>query len=183
MSSFYSEQELRELGLKSYGKNVLISRFASIYSPQTIEIGSNVRIDDFCILSGNIRIGDWCRVSAYCALYGSLGIVMKGYCGISPRSVILSATDDYSGDFLIGPHYPRELTNVTGGTVVLEQFSQIGTNNVVFPNITVRIGAVTGAMTLVNKNLNPWTQNFGIPVREIKARKQGLLEKVRYLCY
>lgn len=181
MNSFYTEEELKELGLKSFGKNVLISRFASIYSPQTIEIGSNVRIDDFCILSGKIYIGDWCHVSAYCALYGSMGIVMEGFCGISPRSTILSATDDYSGDWLIGPHYPKELTNVTGGTVVLGRFSQIGTNNVVFPKTTVGTGAVTGAMTLVNKNLNPWTQNFGIPVREIKPRKQGLLEKVNLL--
>ena len=181
MTSFYSEDELSQLGLKSYGSNVLISRFASIYSPHTIEIGSNVRIDDFCILSGKIKIGNWCRISAYCALYGSMGIVMEGCCGISPRSTILSATDDYSGDWLIGPHYPKELTNVTGGAVVLGKFSQIGTNNVIFPNITVGVGAVTGAMTLVNKNLNPWTQNFGIPVREIKPRKQGLLEKVKLL--
>lgn len=181
MTSFYSEEELAQLGLKSFGSNVLISRFASIYSPQNISIGSNVRIDDFCILSGNISIGNWCRISAYCALYGSMGIVMEGYCGISPRSTILSATDDYSGDWLIGPHYPKELTNVTGGTVVLSKFSQIGTNNVVFPNITVGTGAVTGAMTLVNKNLNPWTQNFGVPVREVKPRKQGLLEKVKFL--
>ena len=97
MTSFYSGDELSQLGLKSYGSNVLISRFASIYSPQTIEIGSNVRIDDFCILSGKIYIGDWCRVSAYCVFYGSMGIVMEGCCGISPRSTILSATDDYSG--------------------------------------------------------------------------------------
>lgn len=78
---------------------------------------------------------------------------------------------------------PKELRNVTGGTVILSSFSQIGTNNVVFPNITVGVGAVTGAMTLVNKNLNPWTQNFGIPVKEIKSRKQGLLEKVKQLTY
>ena len=178
MTSFYSEEELAQLGLKSFGSNVLISRFASIYSPQNISIGSNVRIDDFCILSGKISIGDWCHISAYCSLYGSMGIAIEGYCGISPRSTILSATDDFSGDWLIGPQYPKDLTNITGGTVVLSKFSQIGTNNVVFPNITVGTGAVTGAMTLVNKNLNPWTQNFGVPVREVKPRKQGLLEKI-----
>ena len=69
---------------------------------------------------------------------------MKGYCGISPRTVILSATDDYDGDWLIGPHYPKELTNVTGGAVVLKEFLQIGTDNVVFPNITVGTGGVRG---------------------------------------
>lgn len=49
-NSFYSRDELAGLGLKSYGENVLISRFARFYSPGTIEIGSHVRIDDFCIL-------------------------------------------------------------------------------------------------------------------------------------
>lgn len=50
MTSFYSEEELRSIGLKSYGKNVLISRFARIYGAESISIGNNVRIDDFCIL-------------------------------------------------------------------------------------------------------------------------------------
>ena len=31
MNSFYSEKELKSLGLKSYGKDVLISRKISIY--------------------------------------------------------------------------------------------------------------------------------------------------------
>ena len=181
MNSFYTDSELKELGLKSVGKNVLLSRKASIYSPEKISIGSNVRIDDFCILSGDISIGDWCHISAYCALYGSKGIVMEGFCGISPRSVVLSATDDYGGDFLIGPHYPKELTNVTGGTVYLKKYSQIGTNCVVFPAITVGEGAVTGAMTLVNKDLEPWTINTGIPVNSSRPRKNGLLQKVEFL--
>ncbi|HBS76832.1 MAG TPA: galactoside O-acetyltransferase, partial [Alphaproteobacteria bacterium] len=56
-SNFYSDTELQELGLKSYGKNVLISRKCSIYGAHNISVGDNVRIDDFCILSGNITIG------------------------------------------------------------------------------------------------------------------------------
>lgn len=55
-TSFYTHDELAEIGFKSCGKNVLISRKASIYSPAKIEIGDNVRIDDFCILSGVIFI-------------------------------------------------------------------------------------------------------------------------------
>ena len=56
MSSFYDEQELQQIGFKSIGKNVLISRKTSIYGAQNITIGNNVRIDDFCVLSGNIKI-------------------------------------------------------------------------------------------------------------------------------
>ena len=51
MTSFYSPEELKLIPFQSIGENVLISRKASIYSPGSITIGSNVRVDDFCILS------------------------------------------------------------------------------------------------------------------------------------
>ena len=180
-TSFYSKEELKTLGLKALGSNVLISRKCSIYSPQTISIGNNVRIDDFCILSGNITIGDYCHISAYSALYGSKGIVLEGYCGISPRCVVLSATDDFSGDYLVGAQFPDEYTNVQGGAVVIKKYAQLAANTVVLPNNTIEEGSVTGAMTLVNKSLEPWTINTGIPVNKTHPRNKGLLDKVAKL--
>ena len=50
------EEELSALGLKSYGKNVLISRKCSVYSAENIEIGNNVRIDDFVNISSRVVI-------------------------------------------------------------------------------------------------------------------------------
>ena len=48
---FYSREQLKKIGFKSLGKNVLISDKTSIYSPENISIGNNVRVDDFSILS------------------------------------------------------------------------------------------------------------------------------------
>ncbi len=56
MTSFYTEKELQSNGLGTYGANVLISRKASINGAENIRIGSNVRIDDFCRLSGKIMM-------------------------------------------------------------------------------------------------------------------------------
>ena len=56
--SFYKKEDLYKLGLKDLGKNVFISKKCSIYTPENISIGDNVRIDDFCILSGHIRACD-----------------------------------------------------------------------------------------------------------------------------
>ena len=59
---FYTKEELNEMGFKSIGENVLISDKASIYGVKNIEVGSNVRIDDFCIISageGGIKIGNY----------------------------------------------------------------------------------------------------------------------------
>ena len=175
-SSFYSLSELKELGLKSFGDKVLISRKCSIYSPEKISIGDNVRIDDFCILSGNITLGSNIHISAFCALYGANGIVIEDYSGVSPRSIIFSAGDDFHGDYLIGPIHPKEFTNVTGGTVVLKKYTQLGANTIVMPNITLEEGAVTGAMTFVNKNLEAWTINIGIPVKQKSKRSNNLIK-------
>lgn len=173
--SFYSEEELSKLGLKSYGKNVLISRFARFYSPQNIEIGDNVRIDDFCILSGKIKLGSHIHISAYVALYGAMGIELEDYTGISPRSTIYSAMDDFSGDYLIGPIHPQGTTHVTGGKILIKKFSQIGTHSVVFPNLIIGEGVVVGACSLVTKSLDDWGIYFGQPSVFYKKRTKGLL--------
>jgi len=176
MSSFYSQEELSTLGLKSYGTNVKISRFARIYSPEKISIGDNVRIDDFCILSGNVTIGSHIHISAYVALYGSMGIELEDYTGISPMTTVYSAMDDFGGDYLIGPIHPEEKTHVTGGKVTIKRYSQIGTHCVVFPNITIGEGSVVGACSMVNKSLAPWGIYFGIPAQRKSDRNKNLLQ-------
>ncbi|MFZ4413849.1 MAG: acyltransferase [Bacteroidales bacterium] len=178
LTSFYSNQELALIGFKSIGSKVLISRKASIYSPEEISIGNNVRIDDFCILSGDITIGSHVHISAYSALYGQFGIKMEDYTGLSPRCTVFSAMDDFSGEYLIGPMVEKTKTNLTGGLVHIKKYSQIGAGCVIFPNIIIEEGVAVGAMSLVNKNLKAWTIYSGIPARMIKKRENKLLLKV-----
>lgn len=174
VTSFYSIEELHNLGLRSCGDNVLISRKVSIYGASEITIGNNVRIDDFSILSGNIVLGSNIHISAYVALYGSNTIELEDFTGISPRSTIFSAMDDFSGNYLIGPIHPKSKTNVTGGKVLLKKYVQIGSNSVVFPSVTIGEGSVVGAMSLVNKSIGEWGIYAGIPVRFIKRRSNKL---------
>lgn len=176
MDSFYSVQELGLIGFKFIGNNILLSRKASVYSAHTISIGDNVRIDDFCILSGKITIGSNVHISAYVALYGSRGIVINDFSGISARTTIYSAVDDFSGDYLIGPMCPTEATHIIGGEVILDKYVQIGASCVVMPNLSIEEGAVIGAMSFVNKSISRWTINAGIPCEKIKNRSRGLLK-------
>lgn len=176
MSSFYSEEELKDLGLKSFGKNVFISKKCSIYGAKNISIGNNVRIDDFCILSGVITIGNYVHISAYNALFGSKGIEIGDYCGVSPRCTLFSATDDFSGDYMISPMVPDEYTNVTGGKIVLTKYVQIGSGTTVLPNVVFGEGAATGAMSLIKSNVPAWKIYAGVPAKEIKNRSKNLLD-------
>lgn len=175
-NSFLNAEELAQIGLKSYGVNVLISRRASFYSPVKISLGNNVRIDDFCILSGDITIGSHVHISAYSALYGRFGIRMEDYTGLSPRCTVFSAMDDFSGECLIGPMVDESKTHVTGGLIHIKKHTQIGAGSIIFPNIIIEEGVVVGAMSLVKENLEAWTIYAGVPVRKIKKRKKMLLK-------
>lgn len=176
MNSFYSTDELSKIGFKHIGNNVLLSKKTSIYGAENIYIGDNTRIDDFCILSGNITIGNYVHIAAFCSLFaGNEGIEMQDFSAISSKGTIYAQSDDYSGISFTNPTLPMEYRNVHGGKVVLERHVIIGASTVIMPNITIKEGAAIGACCLVLKDCNPWTVYVGIPVKEIKKRKKDLL--------
>ena len=175
-TSFYDREELEQIGFAKVGKNVLISRKASIYSPHLIEIGNNVRIDDFCILSGRIRIGNHVHIASGCYLFaGEYGIEMEDFSGLSSRVVIYALTDDYSGKYLTNPTVPNKFRNIIGGKVHLGKHVIIGTGSTILPGVTIGEGAAVGAMSLVTKNIQAWRIAIGIPAKEVKERQKDLL--------
>lgn len=176
MNSFYTEEEISKLGFKSIGDNVKISRYAQFYYPDQIILGNNVRIDDFCILSGNIKIGNFVHISAYVALYGKAGIEINDYAGISAKTTLYSESDDFSGESLIGPFHPEGKRNLQCGKITVGKFAQIGCNCVIFPAVEISEGAVIGAMSLVKKTISPWTISAGIPAKFIKFRSKNMLK-------
>lgn len=177
MNSFYTTEELSSLGLKKYGTNVLISKKASIYGAKNISMGDNVRIDDFCILSGNIYIGNYVHIAAYCGLFGGeAGISMDDFSGLSSRSAIYAASDDYSGEFLTNPTVKDEYKNVVSKHVKIGRHVVIGTNSTILPGVTIGDGTSMGACSLVTKNCDEWGIYVGTPVIRIKERSKNLLK-------
>lgn len=177
MNSFYSQEELREIGLLSVGENVLISKKTSIYNPGAIFVGNNVRIDDFCILSGKITIGSYSHIAAYTALYGGeVGIEMHDFANISSKTIVYAAIDDFSGNTLMGPTVPNQYKNVKAGKVILKKHVIVGAHSIIFPNVVIGEGAAVGAMSMVKDNLDDWYIYAGVPVRKIKAREKKILE-------
>lgn len=175
-NSFYTESEVGKIGFKSLGKNVLISKYARFYGVEKMQIGNNVRIDDFCILSGKIFLGNYIHISAFNALYGGAGIEIQDFSGISPRCTIFSVSDDFSGNFLIGPLINENYTNVTKGPVIIEKFVQIGANTVIMPNIKICEGAAIATLSFVNRNIEGWKIYGGIPVKFLKERSKKMIE-------
>lgn len=177
MTSFYTQQELQALGFAALGKNVLLSRKCSIYGAEKISIGNNVRIDDFCILSGKIQIGDHVHIAAYCSFFaGDSGIYLGDFSGVSSRTAIYAESDDYSGSVLTNPTVPMPYRHILCGPVRLEKHALLGTSCTVLPGVIVGEGTAVGSMSFVNKPLEPWSIYIGIPCRKIKDRQTDLLE-------
>lgn len=176
MTSFYSEKELKELGLKSYGKEVKISRHACFYGVDKISVGDNVRIDDFCIFSGNITLGSNIHIAAFTALYGGNdGILIDDFANLSSRIGVYSTSDDYSGETMTNPTIPDEYKNVESAPVHIGRHAIIGSNSVVLPGVTIAEGSSFGSFSFINHDSEPWSINVGIPFRKIKDRSKKLL--------
>jgi galactoside O-acetyltransferase len=179
MESYYTESELKELGFKSYGSNVKISRKTSIYGAEFISIGDNVKIDDYCCLVANsqeIIIGSHIHIAFFSILMGSGGIIMEDFSCLSSRVSIYSATDDYSGHSLTNSTIPSKYKNIYSGKVVLKKHAIIGTNSTILPNLIIGEGVSVGANSLVNKSLDDWGLYVGNPVKRIKEKSKKLLE-------
>ena len=180
MNSFYSKQELAELGLKKYGDNVLISRKASIYGAENMSFGDNVRIDDFCVLTGRISIGNYVHISAGVLLCGGqAGISFGDYSTISSRGCVYAQSDDYSGAHMTNPMVPERYTGVYQAPVIIGRHVIIGTGSTLLPGVTVAEGCALGAMSLLNRSTEPWGIYYGVPARREAERDKALLALCR----
>jgi len=174
-TSFMAPEEIKEIGFGAVGKNVLISRKASFYSAESIFIGDNVRIDDFCFLSGNISIGSHIHIAPYALLVGQNGISIHDFSQISSRVSLLSATDDFSGEYLVGPQVPNEYRKLSGGEIILYKHALIGIGSLIFPGVKLREGTAIGAMSFVFRSTKEWTVYFGNPAVAIKERSKRMV--------
>ena len=148
--SMLSRAEVEAIGFLELGENVQISEKASFYGSSRIKIGSNVRIDDFCVLSagaGGIEIGNYIHIAVYSSLIGAGKIVLSDFCNVSSKVAIYSSNDDYSGEFMTNPMVPSEFTNVTHGPVTIGKHAIIGSGTVILPNIICGEGVAVGAIS------------------------------------
>ena len=181
-TSYYSEAELTGIGLKKYGSNVQISRKVSIYGAEKISVGDHVRIDDFCVLSGNISLGNYVHIAVCSALFGgSAGIIFHDFSSVSSRCVIYALSDDFSGKHMTNPTIPDEYLGVIDQPVIIEKHVVIGSGTTILPGVIVGEGSAVGSMSLVNKSLEKWGIYAGIPCQYKKTRSKKLLDMEKKL--
>lgn len=177
---YFTQKELESFQFKHLGKNVLIKRNVNIFNPSGISLGDNVRIEDWVLMIGSgdigITIGANSHIASGCLMFGRGGIEIHEFCGLSPRSSLISMSDDYSGNALTGLCVPADLRAPIHGKITIGRHAILGINSTVLPKITIGEGASIGAHSLVTKDLEPWGIYFGSPAKYIRPRSQKMLE-------
>lgn len=180
--SFYTQKELKSLGFRFVGENVLISRKASFYGVENISIDDNSRIDDFCVLSssdkGEINIGRNVHIAIYSSLIGKESINIKNFSNISSRVSIYSSSDDFSGNWMTNPTVPDIYTNIKSAKVIIGSHVIIGSGCVILPGSILNDGCAVGCMSLIKGKFEKNKIIAGIPGKVIKNRAM----KYKMLC-
>lgn len=175
--AYLTKEELQAMGFKAVGKDVKVSDKASIYSPETIEIGDYSRIDDFCVVSGRVALGRNVHIAPFCLIAGGdKGAFLDDFSGLAYGVQVFSQSDDYSGRTLTNPTVSSKFKDERKAEVRIGRHVIIGASSMVFPGVNLADGCSVGAMTLVNKSTEPWGIYAGNPARRVKNRKQDLLE-------
>ena len=179
MTGYMNKAELEAVGFSSFGSNVFVSRLASIYGAERINLGSNVRIDDFCVFSaghGGISIGNYVHIAVFSSLIGRGRISIDDFSNVSSRVSIYSSSDDFHGNWMTNPMVPPEYTGVTHADVIIRRHCIIGCGSVILPGTTLDEGVAIGALSLVTHDCVAYGIYAGTPAVRRAARSTHFLE-------
>ena len=156
-SGYLSVEELHAIGFLEVGNNCHISRKCSFYDVKGY-IGDAARVDDFCIIKGDICIGTRVHVCAYSMLSGTRGsIVLYPNAVLAARCSIYTGSNDHSGVDNLGAGcegIPAHLTKEFFGDVVVGLGVLIGAHVVILPGVNIGDGATVGAGCIVSGNID-----------------------------
>lgn len=174
----YTIEELKTL-LGSVGPNVNIHRSVEFFNPKKIHLGSNIRIDCFCLLSAGqegIYLCDYIHIGAATHIFGGGGkVTICDYANISSRVSLFTSNDDYSGQTMTNPMVDTKYKNVTSGSIFINKHVIIGCGSIILPNVEINIGGAVGALSLVKTNVNEFEIVAGTPAKVISQRKKDIL--------
>ena len=181
MENQYDYSRLKKCGIDTY-----ISSHVEIRRPELFSIGSHSAVDTG-FYTTEVELGDYLHISPYVSVIGGAkGLFRMGhFTTLSSGARIICGSDKMLGHGLVGPMIPDEFKDeIVTKPVVMEQFSSVGTNAVIFPGVTIAEGSVVGANSLVTSSTEPWTIYYGSPARPIKARfKDNMLLYAKKLGY
>jgi len=156
--------------LKVIGEDLFMDSDILIKQDNIIE-GSHVAIDKGFYCTTNISIGSYVHIGPYVTVIGGKesNFVVKGFNNIMAGARIVCGSDRFDDSGLFGAMIPKEFK----GTqiiepVIMEEFSNIGTNAIVMAGSILRKGVLLTAGSLLIGDTEEWGIYKGNPATLIK---------------
>jgi acetyltransferase-like isoleucine patch superfamily enzyme len=169
------------------GEDVILSNNITIKRKENCSIGNHVAIDDGFYCTTKMEIGDYVHISPYVTCIGGKDgqFIAKGFNNIMAGARIVCGSDRFDGSGLFGAMIPKELK----GTqiikpVIMEEFSNIGTNAIVLAGSTLRRGVLVTAGSLLIGDTEEWGVYKGNPAKIVsKIDGSKIIENAKQLGY
>jgi len=164
---FFEEDFLKKKNFRCIGHNIKISKNTTIIGEQNISLGSNVRIDDYTIISaenGSLTIGSNVHIGGQSYLGCSGNIEIGNNVNISQGSKLYSKINNYL-EF-------EKNNNFDLKKIIIKDNVIIGSSSVIIGKCTIEEGVTIGALSFVKENLKSWSVYAGNPIKFIKSRKK-----------
>ena len=159
-------------------KDIFIHKDAEFKIEPTL--GDHIAIDKGVYCTVNTTIGDYTHISPYVTIIGGKTgeFISKGFNNIMAGARIICGSDRFDGSGLFGAMIPKEYKGKQIiEPVVMEMFSNIGTNAIVLPGSTLREGVLLTAGRLLMGDTEAWGVYKGNPAVLVKKINPDLIKQ------
>ncbi len=152
-----------------------------------VQYGEHVAVDKGVYATVPCKIGSYTHISPYVTIIGGAKgyFECKGFNNIMAGARIICGSDRFDDSGLFGALIPDELKGKQIiEPVIMEEFSNVGTNSIVLPGSRLRRGVLLTAGSLLMGDTEEWGVYKGNPailVKKIDGTK--LIENAKKLGY
>jgi acetyltransferase-like isoleucine patch superfamily enzyme len=153
------------------GEDVILDSDIVIKQKDSCIIGEHAAIDKGFYCTTELSIGNYVHISPYVTIIGgkNTSFIAKGFNNIMAGARIVCASDRFDGSGLFGAMIPQELKGKQIiAPVIMEEFSNIGTNAIVLPGSILRKGVLLTAGSLLMGDTEEWGVYKGNPAVLVK---------------
>lgn len=166
--------------LKFCGEGVRLYPLCKMIHSENALLDNEAKILDnvFIDAGKEFIMGKYSMVTWYVLVEGGGKTYIGDRVFVGPGTKILSSTYKLNGFFSM-EFLPEGCGEIEYGNIKIENDAYLGANCTVLPGVTINEGAVAGANTLINKDLDAWGIYVGIPCKKIGERKRPSPEQVQ----
>ena len=165
--------------------DVYVHKDAEFKQPPTL--GDHVAVDKGVYITVRAVIGSYTHISPYVTIIGGKHgyFECKGFNNIMAGARIVCGSDRFDGSGLFGAMIPKELKGrQIVEPVIMEEFSNVGTNAIVLPGSRLRRGVLLSAGSLLMGDTEEWGVYKGNPAVLIKRiNGSKVIENAKQLGY